>query len=152
MFHPHMILYPTDYSECSTYAWEIAADLARQYQAKIVILHVAETLGPENVTFGEAATQLEPAAYRRRLEEDLRRQVPAPPGVSVDYVLVQGDTAQQIQRVAQEHNCDVIVMGTHGLTGLRRLVIGSTAEKVVSLANCPVLITKIPPKQALPTD
>ena len=49
MFRPQLILHPTDYSESSSYALQIAADLARQLQAKILILHVAETLGPENV-------------------------------------------------------------------------------------------------------
>jgi nucleotide-binding universal stress UspA family protein len=147
MFHPHLILHPTDYSESSEYALKIAADLARQHQAKILILHVAETLGPENVTFGEATSQLEPSAYRRRLEEDLRKRVPVPSGVSTEYVLAEGDTAQEIQRVAQERGCDLIVMGTHGRTGLSRLVMGSTAEKVVRLAPCPVLTMKIPKLQ-----
>ena len=144
MFRPHLILHPTDYSESSAYALRIATDLARQHQASIIILHVAETLGPENVTFGEATSQLEPAAYRRRLEEDLRQQVAAPPGISVEYLLAEGDVAQEIQRVAQERDCDLIVMGTHGRTGLSHLIMGSIAEKVVRLANCPVLTTKIP--------
>jgi nucleotide-binding universal stress UspA family protein len=144
MFRPHLILHPTDYSESSAYALRIATDLARQHQASIIILHVAETLGPENVTFGEATSQLEPAAYRHRLEEDLRQQVAAPPGISVEYLLAEGDVAQEIQRVAQERDCDLIVMGTHGRTGLSHLIMGSIAEKVVRLANCPVLTTKIP--------
>jgi universal stress protein A len=147
MFHPRLILHPTDYSESSTYAFKIAADLARQHQARILILHVAETLGPENVTFGEATSQLEPTTYRRRLEEDLRQREPAPPGVSVEYLLAEGDTAQEIQRVAQERGCDLIVMGTHGRTGLSHLVMGSIAEKLIRLAPCPVLTTKIPSSQ-----
>jgi nucleotide-binding universal stress UspA family protein len=144
MFHPRCIFHPTDYSECSAYALQIAADLARQHQAKLIILHVAETLGPENVTFGEATGQLEPAAYRRRLEEDLRQRVPAPAGVSVEYLLAGGDTAQEIHDAAQKHTCDLIVMGTHGRTGLTRLIMGSTTEKVIRFAPCPVLTTKIP--------
>jgi nucleotide-binding universal stress UspA family protein len=144
VFHPQIILHPTDFSESSHYALQIAADLARLHQAKILILHVAETLGPENVTFGEAASQLEPASYRRRLESDLRQSVPAPTGVSVEYVLAGGDAGHEILRVAQEHNCDLIVMGTHGHTGLTRLLTGSTAEKVMHHASCAVLITKAP--------
>ena len=148
MFHPRLILHPTDYSESSGYAMQIAADLARQHQARIIILHVVETLGPENVTFGEATSQLEPAAYRLRLEEDLRQREPAPPSVPVEYLLAEGDTAQEIQRVAQERGCDLIVMGTHGHTGLSRLIMGSTAEKIIRQANCPVLTTKIPPQKS----
>ena len=144
MFHPQVILHPTDYSESSNFALRIATELARQHQAKILILHVAETLGPENVTFGEATSQLEPASYRRRLEEDLRQRVAAPAGVSVEYILAEGDIAQEIQRVAHDHDCDLIVMGTHGRTGLSHLIMGSIAEKVIRLTNCPVLTTKIP--------
>jgi nucleotide-binding universal stress UspA family protein len=139
-----MILHPTDYSESSHYALQIAANIAQHHQAKILILHVAETLGPENVTFGEATSQLEPASYRRRLEEDLQQRVTAPAGVSVEYLLSEGNVAQEIQRVAQDWRCDLIVMGTHGRTGLTRWVMGSTAEKVIRLATCPVLTTKIP--------
>ena len=148
MFHPQIILHPTDFSESSTYALQIAADLARLHQAKILILHVVETLGPENVTYGEATSQLEPASYRRRLENDLRQSVPAPAGVSVEYLLAGGDTAQEILRVAQEHNCDLIVMGTHSRTGLTRLLTGSTAEKVMRHASCSVLITRTPQTQS----
>jgi len=148
VFHPQIILHPTDFSESSNYALQIAADLARLHQAKILILHVAETLGPENVTYGEATSQLEPASYRLRLESDLRQSVPAPSGVSVEYLLAGGDTAQEILRVAQEHNCDLIVMGTHGRTGLTRLLTGSTAEKVMRHAFCSVLVTKTPQTQS----
>jgi nucleotide-binding universal stress UspA family protein len=143
MFHPQVILHPTDYSENSNQALQIAANLAHRYQAKIIVLHVAETLGPETVTFGEATSQLEPASYRHRLEEDLRQRVSAPAGVSVEYLLSEGDPAPEIQRVAQELQCDLIVMGTHSRTGLSRLFSSSTAEKVLRIASCPVLITKI---------
>jgi nucleotide-binding universal stress UspA family protein len=144
MFRPQLILHPTDYSESSSYALQIAADLARQLQAKILILHVAETLGPENVTFGEATSQLEPASYRHRLEEDLRQRVPAPSGISVEYILAAGDIIEEIESTAQKRACDLIVMGTHGRTGLSHLVMGSIAERVIRLAPCPVLTTKIP--------
>jgi nucleotide-binding universal stress UspA family protein len=150
MFHPHLILHPTDYSEASAQAFEIAADLARQHQAKMLILHVAETLGAENVTFGEAASQLEPASYRRRLEDDLRRTVPAPVGISVEYLLVAGDIAAEIQHTAQERGCDLIVMATHGRTGLSHWVMGSIAEKIIRLAPCPVLTIKIPQVKTSP--
>src|SRR5438128_1118103 len=122
MFHPQVILHPTDYSESSTHALQIAADLARQHQAKLLILHVAETLGLENVTFGEATSQLEPESYRQRLEQDLRQRIPAPSGMSVEYVLAAGDIVEEIESIARKHACDLIVMGTHGRTGLSHLV------------------------------
>jgi universal stress protein A len=144
MFRPRAILHPTDFSDCSGYAFHIAVDLARQNQAALLVLHVAETLGPENVTYGEAASQLEPEAYRQRLEDELRRRVPAPAGLHVDHVLAAGEPAREIERVAREHSCDLIVMGTHGRTGLSRLLVGSVAELVIRLAPCPVLTAKLP--------
>jgi nucleotide-binding universal stress UspA family protein len=144
MFKPRVILHPTDYSDTSAYALQIAADLARLHQATILVLHVAETLGPENVTYGEAISELEPAGYRRRLEEDLRRQVPAPSGASIQYLLSEGDPSREIDRVAREHHADLIVMGTHGRTGLSRLLTGSIGEEIIRTASCPVLVIKIP--------
>jgi universal stress protein A len=144
MFHPRVILHPTDFSENSRSAFHIAADLARQHQAKLLLLHVADTLGAENVTYGEAASQLEPESYRRRLDEDLRRSVPAPAGVTTEYLLGSGEAAKEISRVAQEHSCDLIVMGTHGGSGLSRLLMGSIAERVIRSAPCPVLVSKSP--------
>jgi nucleotide-binding universal stress UspA family protein len=144
MFQPRVILHPTDFSDRSAHALGIAADLARQHGAKLLIVHVAETLGPENVTYGEVATQLEPAGYRQRILDDLRRSVPAPAGVSVQYLVAEGDPAEEIDRVARERGCDLIVLGTHGRTGLGRLLTGSVAERVVRLAACPVLTVKLP--------
>jgi nucleotide-binding universal stress UspA family protein len=144
MFKPRVILHPTDYSDASASALGIAADLARLHQATLLILHVAETLGPENVTYGEAVSQLEPAGYRQRLEEDLRRHVPPPAGVSVQYLLAGGAPAGEIDRVAREHHCDLIVMGSRGRTGLSRLFTGSIAEEVIRTATCPVLVVKVP--------
>jgi nucleotide-binding universal stress UspA family protein len=144
MFQPRVILHPTDQSDSSTCAFRIATDLARQHQATLLVLHVVESLGPENVTYGEAVSQLEPEAYRRRLEADVRRHVPAPSGIATQYLLVAGDPVSEILRVAQEHSCDLIVMGTHGRTGLNRLLVGSVAEPVIRQATCPVLVSKFP--------
>ena len=151
MFQPRLLLHPTDFSDSSHYAYQVALDLARQHGGKILVLHVVETLGPENVTYGEATTKLEPEAYRQRLWDDLRREVPAPEGgVPVEHFLAEGDPAHQIERLARERQCDLIVMGTHGHTGLLHLLVGSVAEKVIRLAPCPVLITKLPLSSTAP--
>lgn len=144
MFQLRIILHPTDLSDHSGYAFHIAADLAVQNRATLLVLLVVETLGAENATYGEVVSQPEPESYRRRLDEDLRRLVPAPPGVSVRYLLAAGDPAEEIGRVAREEACDLIVMGTHGRTGLNRLLMGSIAEQVVRTAPCPVLTTRLP--------
>jgi len=143
MFAPKIILHPTDFSDCSGYALSIACDLAKQHNAKILVLYVAETLGPENVTYGEAVSQLQPLGYRGRLEKYLTEAAPQPDGFSIEHVLSEGDPAREIDRLARKHQADLIVMGTHGHTGLERLLMGSVAEAVVRLAPCPVLTAKI---------
>src|SRR4051812_14578216 len=126
MFRPRLILHPTDFSNCSRGAALIAADLARLYGATMLVLHVAETLGPENVTYGEAAAQRQPQGYRHRLYDDLRQAVPLP-GLQAEYLLAEGAPATEITRLAQERGCDLIVLGTHGRTGLEHLLVGSVA-------------------------
>jgi nucleotide-binding universal stress UspA family protein len=151
MFQPHRILHPTDFSDCSNYAFDVACDLARQHRAVLLVLHVVETLGPENITYGEAVSQLQPEGYRQRLWEELNRMVPrAPEGITVRHLLTEGDAAEEIRRVADKHQCDLIVMGTHGRTGLDRLFMGSVAEQVVRLAPCPLLVVKSPATKASP--
>ena len=146
MFAPKTILHPTDFSNCSKCAFGVAADLATQFQALVIVAHVVETLGPSNVTFGEVAHQLEPEGYRDRLWEELKRTAPPiGPGASVEYLLAEGDSAGAIVRIAEERHCDLIVMGTHGHRGLERFFFGSVAEQVVRRASCPVLTCKTPP-------
>jgi nucleotide-binding universal stress UspA family protein len=145
VFQPKLILYPTDFSTPSAHACAVAADLARQYGGCLLVLHVVETLGPENVTHGEAVSQREPEGYRERLQADLRQVGPASgAGLAVVRLLAEGDPADEIVRAARAQGCDLIVMGTHGRTGLSRLLIGSVAEQVVRTAPCSVLTVKTP--------
>ncbi|HZY86111.1 MAG TPA: universal stress protein [Gemmataceae bacterium] len=145
MFQLRRILHPTDFSPHSQYAYEIATELAARHQAALLVLHVVETLGPENVTYGEAVSQPQPEGYRGRLWDDLRRQTPPlRPEVRAQQLLAEGDTVAEIKRVADEQHCDLIVMGTHGHTGLLHLLMGSTTERVIRVAPCPVLTAKLP--------
>jgi len=144
MFQPRFILCPTDFSECSSAALAIGIDLARQNDARILLLHVADTLGPEKVTFGEAASKLQPESHIKDLEQKLRSMVPVQPGLALQYLLAEGDPAAVIQNVARDRGCDLIVIGTHGRTGLEHILMGSIAEKVVRLSPCPVLVVKYP--------
>jgi nucleotide-binding universal stress UspA family protein len=148
MFSPKVILHPTDFSECSNYALPLAADMATKYQARLIVLHVVETLGPDNVTFGEIEKQLEPQGYLDRLGKELHGvRPPVDSSVSVDYLLVEGDAARGIEQVALEQHCDLIVMGTHGHRGLERLFLGSVAEQVIRSASCAVLTVKCPTRR-----
>jgi nucleotide-binding universal stress UspA family protein len=144
MFQPHVILHPTDFSDSSAHAFEIAVDLARQHRASLLVLHVVDSLGPESVTYGEAISQLEPEGFRNRLEDELRQRSPAPGGVPTQYLLAAGEPISEIVRACKDHSCDLIVMGTHGRTGLNRLLMGSATERLIRHAPCPVLVARLP--------
>ncbi len=140
------ILYPTDFSEPAQEALPYAIRLAQDSGACLIIVHAVETLGPENVTYGEATTLPQPAAYRARLWQDLR-QIPIPdPQPRVEYLLREEEPVTAILRTAAERDCDLIVIGSHGRHGLRRFLEGSVAEQVVRGAACPVLVVKVPQK------
>ena len=146
MFQPHLILHPTDYSECARYAFGVAVDLARHHGARLIVLHVADALGPEGgVSFGEAATELQPSGHLRHLLEELHRvKPPEDAGLALDYRLAEGDPGTAIARLAREQHCDLIVMGTYGRSALSHLISGSVTQKVFRLASCAVLTIRMP--------
>lgn len=139
----HKILHPTDYSDESRPALRMAADLARQHGATLVLLHVVETLGPENLTFGEVGKR-QPEAYRQRLWDEIHHARPADPQLHVEYVLSEEDVVTAILRTTTDLECDLIVMGTHGVIGWQRWLTSSIAEEVVRKATCAVLVVKPP--------
>jgi nucleotide-binding universal stress UspA family protein len=135
------ILHPTDFSEPSQRALQLACSLARDQGARLVLVHVAAR--PAAV-YGEAILIPEPEDYLKPLKRQLD-QLPVPDStVAVERRLEEGDAVPDILRVAQETGADLIVMGTHGRTGLGRLLMGSVAEQVVRKAPCPVLTVKTP--------
>jgi nucleotide-binding universal stress UspA family protein len=129
------ILFPTDFSETSQAAFEHAVNLARDTGAVLVIVHVEEPPMP----YGEAIISL-PERFdeelKRRLEEVHESTIPC------EHHLLVGDPASEIVRLAEALNVDLIVMGTHGRTGLSRLLMGSVAEAVVRRAPCAVYTVK----------
>lgn len=135
------ILLPTDLSESSESALGTAFSLARDYHARLIVLRVASY--GSAVPYSEFERMLKDSyGYRRELEDRLRRcQKPA---CNAEFRVEEGDPADQILRIAQETRCDLIVMGTHSRTGLRRLLMGSVAEKTLRSALCPVLLAKHP--------
>jgi nucleotide-binding universal stress UspA family protein len=140
------ILHPTDFSEPSGYAFNLACALARDYGARLVVLHVTP---PPVIVYGGGMAPPLPADYEDRLREQLRQVVPPDPKVAVEHRLVEGDMAAEILRIAGETKCDLIVMGTHGRTGLGRMLMGSVAEQVVRKASCPVVTVKTLLSQAM---
>lgn len=106
--------------------------------------HGLGTLGPEDLPFPEGASARQPEAYRQRLWEELEHVLPSDSHIHVEYVLSEEDEVTAILRTQMEAGCDLIVMGTHGLTGWRRWPLGSVGEQVVRRAACPVLVIKEP--------
>src|SRR5262245_60293465 len=133
------ILHPTDFSKHSQHAFRLACSVAKDYGAALIVVHVDK---PPDVNLYEGGVPiLLPAGqYDPELEKELRRVVP-PAGYNlrIQHRLEMGDPADEILRVAEEAKCDLIVMGTHGRSGLGRLLMGSVAERVLRKASCPVL-------------
>jgi nucleotide-binding universal stress UspA family protein len=127
------ILHATDFSEPSNSALRLACALARDQGARLIVLHVVPTsLAAEKRGFGDD------------LADELNRLAIPDQQIRAERRLEEGDPVAQILRVAGETGCDLIVMGTHGRTGLGRLLMGSVAEQVVRKALCPVLTVKMP--------
>jgi len=139
----HKILYPTDFSTTGQTALEMATSLARDTGATLVIVHVEEP--PMAYGGGEFYYGLE-EPNREELRRMLAEVAPADPNVPCERRLMIGTPATAIVELAQRENADMIVMATHGRTGLSRVLMGSVAEEVVRKAHCPVLTVKPAPQ------
>ena len=135
------IVHPTDFSEGSALAFRLACSLARDYEARLVVVHVAE---PPLPLYASGVVLPQPLPSREPLRARLQAMIGQQPGVQMEYRLVDGSAAIEILRLAKEVECNLIIMGTHGRTGLGRLLMGSVAEHVVRQAPCPVLTVKSP--------
>ena len=146
------ILLPTDFSGCANYALPYAAAIARATKAQIICVHVVEPVVPA-VGYTGLADPMPIADISEQLEESAERQLPKLAeceectGINVEEVIVHGDAAAEIVRVASEQEVDLIVISSHGRTGFGRIIFGSTAESVVRHASCPVLVVKPPPEE-----
>lgn len=135
------IPHSTEFSAPSEQALSLACGLARARGARLIVLHVVEP----RVYYGElgmtaSLSELDHQAF----EEWLARLCPQDAAFSVEPQVVEGGAAAEIVRAAREGQCDLIVMGSHGRTGLGRVVMGSVAEAVARRAPCPVLVSKGP--------
>ena len=141
------ILLPTDFSECGNYALSYAASLARKFGASIICVHVIEPMVP-TVGYSGMTEPLPIADITDQLEDSAERELPRIAGceecagLDIEELIVHGEAASEIVRVAKDRNVDLIVVSSHGRTGLGRILFGSTAEAVVRHASCPVLVVK----------
>lgn len=143
--HLKRILVPCDFSEPAIKALRYAVAFAKQLGAKISVLHVTDPLPLAAPEVGFAAMNYIPGELpgddaRSRLEMEAERHVP---DAVLDKVVVRtGVPFDEICRVAKELETDLIILNTHGYTGLKHVLMGSTAEKVVRRAGCPVLVVR----------
>lgn len=138
------ILFPTDFSTCSDAGLSHATALAKESGAQLIILHVEEP--PPAYGAGEMYYGV-PDPDNPTLRRMLADVKPTDPSVPFEHRLVIGDPAAEIVAVAEEVKADLIVLGTHGRTGLKRLLMGSVAEAVVRKATCPVITFKEPHRE-----
>jgi len=139
-------LVPIDFSPYAEQALDSAIALAQKLQARVTLLDVIQPPAVVNVEGGiwPSSTFLEDleAQVTRNLEAYLSRVTAA--GLTGEIVVVHGVPFQEILDMAKKRQVDLIIMGTHGSTGLSHVLLGSVAEKVVRLAPCPVLIARQP--------
>lgn len=132
------ILVPTDFSEAAAKSLQLALAVANGQDAT---LHLCHILAPPAMGYGEVLTDLTANAYADAAKKQLD-EVAVPAGVKTTRRLIEGDPPTEIVRLAKELSCDLIVLGSHGRTGLMRLLMGSVAEHVLRHAPCPVLTLK----------
>lgn len=141
------ILVPTDFSENAKSGTDYARGLAKVFGAEVILLHVCAP------PFYQAGYGINPetivemlASIERAIEEQLEiaKKATASGGVKVTTMVRQGIPAYEIVEAAKEQGADLIVVATHGHTGVKHFLLGSTAEKVVRTAPCPVLTVRSP--------
>jgi nucleotide-binding universal stress UspA family protein len=138
------ILHPTDFSQPAAQAFLVARTLARDNAAKLILLHVAQQPAISNVA-GLPVPPPPPLSIDiNGLKAQLDAIAAANPQLRIESHVVEGQPSSAILDVAHELNCDMIVIGSHGRTGLNRLLMGSIAEQLVRRATCPVLTVKTP--------
>ena len=150
------VLVATDFSECSGVALAYARALARQFKARLHVLHVVEMSATEGFEIGGYVTAI-PAVQAQleesegdRLDAEISDEDRLDLRARAELVMLQ-PPAQAIVEYATRERIDLIILGTHGRRGLAHLVMGSVAEKVVRTAPCPVLTVRHPQREFVRT-
>jgi nucleotide-binding universal stress UspA family protein len=149
MIEIKFILCPLDFSEFSIRAYRHALSLSEHYRAKLVAQHVVEIWRHPSVSFAATASlydeycQALRGSGREQLQEFVKKHTYNE--IQSELVVNEGSAADLILSFAQERKMDLIVMGTHGLRGFDRLMLGSVTDRVMRAASCPVLAVREPP-------
>lgn len=139
------IMVPTDYSLGAEHALDLALKFAETYRAKISLVHayqIPADIYPYTLYITEGMLEKIEETHQTRMNA-LRKHVEKR-GIRVEGAVVRGESHDSIAKAAREQKADLIIMGTRGLTGLKHLALGSTAERTVRLAHCPVVTVPLP--------
>ncbi len=142
------ILCPTDFSQPSYEALEAAKELALHFSAELILMNVVTPIpvvpaSPDPTGVDLSGYQLEMVGFAKESMETLLKER-IPPEITARHMVFQGNPADEIVHTASQEEVDMIVIATHGLTGWRRFIFGSVAEKVVRLSPRPVLTITAP--------
>ncbi len=144
LFNLKKILVPVDFSECSEKALLYAVQFAKEFCATLDVVYVSPPFVlPADVVLPSNYTRIEKDVIdkaEQRLATLVLQRVPQ--GIPVEPIVRSGHAVTEIVNAAKEFNADLIIISTHGRTGLKHVLIGSTAEEVVRHAPCPVLTVR----------
>lgn len=137
------IIVPIDFSKHSEYALETAAVLAKKNNSELLVLHMLE-LSNAILTRDGNSIQTETVFFLKLAEKKFKEFLDKPflEGIKVTTIVKHFKVFSEVSEVAKEHNVDLIVMGSHGSSGLKEIFVGSNTEKVVRHSNIPVLVVK----------
>lgn len=137
------IIVPIDFSKHSEYALETAAVLARKNNAELLVLHMLE-LSNAVISRDGNSIQAETIFFLKLAEKRFKEFLNKPflEGIKVTPIVKHFKVFSEVSEVAKEHDVDLIVMGSHGVSGLKEIFVGSNTEKVVRYSNIPVLVVK----------
>jgi nucleotide-binding universal stress UspA family protein len=139
------IVVPQDFSEYSLHALKYAVTLAGLFNSELVVLHVVEPIVyPADFSFGQVSIPAMEEEIRKHSEEQLNELVTneIPNSIKTTSIIKVGKPFIEIIDVAKAENADLIVISSHGRTGMDHVLFGSTADKVVRKAPCPVLTVR----------
>jgi len=141
------ILHPTDFSECAAQAEAVAIDLARKLDGDLVLVQVLVEAPLYSEGFISRRQVHSVYDAQRKWSEDaleVRATKLRQSGIKTSWRVQMGAPHEEIVRTAEEEGAGMIVMGTHGRSGLNRVLLGSVTERVIRLARCPVLTVRHP--------
>ncbi|MBC2845811.1 universal stress protein [Winogradskyella flava] len=137
------IIVPVDFSEHSEYALEAAASIAKKYDSELIVLHMLE-LSNAIITADNESLNEEAVFYLKLAEQKFEKFLEKPflEGIKITPIVKHFKVWSEVNDIANQHHANLIVMGSHGVSGVKEVLVGSNTEKVVRHADIPVLVIK----------